>query len=515
MSESEKQFVQALISENAELRESYTALSDVLEQKDNDLIKARELIVGLQEQNAMLQEQNATLQEQIKELLARLNMNSTNSSKPPSSDGYKKKTKTRSLREKTGRKPGAQPGHKGAGFSLPPEADEIIECLPIACHDCPQADVCRMQASKVVEKRSVVDVKVLTIRTDYHQIERDCPLTHRTLRGTFPAPITSSKQYGPSVVGFAIALITDGAVSIDRTQKLMHSMTGLSISTGTIAGMLDRFAARLEDYGIVEDICDALMQQPVTNLDETSVRSGKKLYWMHNASTSDLTYQVVDESRGEEGMRRAGFLPFYPGTKIHDCWKPYWRFPGKRGLCNAHILREIKGIVDNDSSQEWAAKIASLLIRGKEEKERAIEAGKEALDDSVYEGYLAEFRQLAEEGIAQNPLEERKAGQRGRVRRSTPRRLAERLLAHAEEFCLFLKDFLVPFDNNQAERDIRHMKTKIKVSGCFRTPCGAKAFAKINSFLSTAKKQGVNVLKAIRFVLEGTPHLAIPSLATE
>ena len=508
MSKDEKQFVQALLTENAELHELYTALSYALEQKDNDLIKARELIINLQEQNAVLQEQN-------KELLARLNMNSSNSSKPPSSDGYKKPTKTKSLREKTGRKPGAQPEHDGAGFSLPPEPDEVIECLPTPCHACPHVDACQQKASKVKEKRSVVDIHIVVSRTDYHQIERVCPLSNSALRGTFPALVTSSKQYGPGVVGLAIALTTDGAVSIDRTQKLIRSMTGLSISTGAIAGVLDRFGIMLENAGIVDDIVDALMQEPVVNCDETSVRTDKRSYWLHSASTSDLTFQVVDESRGEEGMRRAGFLPFYPGTKIHDGWRAYWLFPGRRGLCNAHILREAKGIVENDPRQEWASKIVSLLIRGKEEKENAIAAGKKALDDSVYEGYLTEFRQLAEEGIAQNPLEERKPGQRGRVRRSTPRRLAERLLAYAEEFCLFLKDFLVPFDNNQAERDVRHMKTKIKVSGCFRTPRGAKAFAMINSFLSTAKKQGVSVLQAIRFVLEGTPHLAIPSLTTE
>ena len=199
MSEDEKQFVQTLITENAGLQEAYTALSHALDQKDNDLIKARELIVSLQDQNA-------ALQTQVKELLARLNMNSTNSSKPPSSDGYKKKTKTRSLREKTGKKPGAQPGHDGAGFSLPPEPDEVIECLPTVCHVCPQANVCRTRESKVVDKRSIVDVKVLTIRTDYHQIERNCPLAHRTLRGTFPVPVTSSKQYGPGMVGLAVAL---------------------------------------------------------------------------------------------------------------------------------------------------------------------------------------------------------------------------------------------------------------------------------------------------------------------
>lgn len=508
MSENEKQFVQALLTENAELHELQTALSHAVEQKDNDLIKARELIVSLQEQIA-------ALEAQIKELLARLNKDSTNSSKPPSSDAYKKKSKTKSLREKTGKKAGAQPGHAGAGFSLPPEPDEVIECLPAACHACPQADACRMQTPKIVEKRSIVDVQIVTIRTDYHQVERECPLACRILRGTFPVPVTSSKQYGPGIVGLAVALTTDGAVSIDRTQKLMHSMTGLSISTGAIAGMVDRFATILESSGIVEDIGDALMQKPVVKCDETGVRTAGRSYWLHSASTSDLTFQAVESSRGEEGMRRAGFLPFYPGTRIHDGWRAYWLFPGSHGLCNAHILREAKGIVENDPSQEWADKVVSVLIRGKKEKESAIAAGKEAFDDSVYEEYLMEFRQFAEEGIAQNPMEERKPGQRGRVRRSEPRRLAERLLAHAEEFCLFLKDFLVPFDNNQAERDVRHVKTKLKVSGCFRTPRGAKAFARINSFLSTAKKQGVNVLQAIRFALEGTPRLAIPSLATE
>ena len=265
MSENEKQFVQALLTENAELHELHTALSRAIEQKDNDLIKAREL-------NVRLQEQIVALEAQVRELLARLNMNSTNSSKPPSSDGYKKKSKTKSLREKTGKKPGAQPGHDGSGFSLPPEPDEVVECLPTACHACPQADVCRMQTPKIVEKRSVVDVQLVTIRTDYYQVERECPLACRTLRGTFPVPVTSSKQYGPGIVGLAVALTTDGAVSIDRTQKLMHSLTGLSISTGAIAGMVDRFAARLESTGIVEDICDALMQKPFVNCDETSVQ---------------------------------------------------------------------------------------------------------------------------------------------------------------------------------------------------------------------------------------------------
>ena len=265
MSEDEKQFVQALITENAGLHEMYTALSHALDQKDNDLIKARELIVSLQEQNSTLQEQN-------KELLARLNMNSTNSSKPPSSDGLQKKSRTKSLREKTGRKPGGQPGHDGAGFSLPPEPDEVIECLPSACYACPQADACRTRESKVVDKRSIVDVKVITIRTDYHQIERNCPLAHRTLRGAFPVPVTSSKQYGPGMVGLAVALTTDGAVSIDRTQKFLHALTGLRISTGAIAGMIDRFAIRIE--GIVEAIGDALMRVPVLNSNFAGGRNG-------------------------------------------------------------------------------------------------------------------------------------------------------------------------------------------------------------------------------------------------
>lgn len=257
------------------------------------------------------------------------------------------------------------------------------------------------------------------------------------------------------------------------------------------------------------------MAEPVVNCDETGLRVAGKLYWAHNVSTDKYTMQAVDEKRGEEAMRRIGFLPRYTGIVVHDGLSSYWKFQVGHGLCNAHILRELKGIEDNYSEQGWAKELSAALIRMKKARERAIAAGKEALSKASVCRYRRIFLRIIGLGIAENPLQEKKPGQRGRAGRSVPRRLADRLWSHVDEFLRFLSDWRVPFDNNQAERDLRPLKTKIKVSGCFRTARGAEAFGRIQSFLSTAKKQGTNVFEAIRYALSGMPLLAIPSLATE
>lgn len=467
----------------------------------------RGLVSELREALEVLKEQVQQLQEENKELLRRLNMNSNNSSKPPSSDGYNK-PKPVSLRKKSDRKPGAQRGHKGAGVSLPPKADKIIACVPTACANCERADFC---PSRIVETRSVVDIDVLVVREDYQQIERKCPLRHETLLGKFPVWVTSTHQYGPGVKALSLALTTDGAVSIKRTHDLLQALTGLSVSTGTIARMLKDLPATVKST--VDNIREALLKEAVVHCDETGLRTEGKLSWLHNVSTADYTFQTVDWVRGFEGMTRGGFLPHFKGIILHDCFSPYWLFPDIRhGLCNAHILRELEGIVENDASQSWAGEMMQLLRQMKRAVERAMEAGKEALSKATISRYHQRFRQLAARGIGMNPLPERKPGQRGRLKRGKSRCLAERLLTHMEEFCLFLTDWRVPFDNNQAERDLRPAKTKVKVSGCFRTLLGSQGFAAVRSFLGTAKKQGISIFHALLLALRGTPLLAIPSL---
>lgn len=477
----------------------------IIEQLRAENAELRQLVAQLQEQIRVLQEQNA-------ELLARINMNSSNSSKPPSSDGMKKPA-PKSLREKTGRKVGGQPGHKGAGFSLPEKVDSVVQCLPEACKTCERADFCQLQPQKVCETRSVVDVQIDVKRIDYERVERICPVLKEILHGEFPSCVTSSKQYGPGLQSLILALTTDGAVSIDRTHILLKALTNLSISTGTIARLIKKFSENI--VPVCENIRDRLMGESVVNCDETGLRVAGKQQWAHNVSTDKYTLQAVDEKRGENAMRRIGFLPNYTGIIVHDGLSSYWQFQVEHGLCNAHILRELKGIQENYPEQRWAKELSALLIQMKKARERAIAAGKEALSYASVYRYRRIFFRLVGCGIDKNPLKEREPGQRGRVGRSAPRRLADRLRAHADEFLRFLSDWRVPFDNNQAERDLRPLKTKIKVSGCFRTVLGAKNFGRIQSFLSTAKKQGTNVLEAIRYALSGKPLLAIPLLATE
>lgn len=465
----------------------------------------RRLVAQLQEEIRVLREQNAAL-------LARLSMNSRNSSKPPSSDGPKKPV-PQSLREKSGRKVGGQPGHKGAGFSLPEKVNSVVQCLPTVCKMCEKADFCQLQPQRVLETRSVVDVQIDVKRIDYEQVERVCPVMKETLRGVFPAWVKSSKQYGPGLMSLVLALTTDGAVSIERTHLLLKALTKLSVSTGTIARLIKDFSSDI--LPVWEKIRDALLAEEVVNCDETGLRVAGKLYWAHNISTDKYTIQAVDEKRGEEAMRRIGFLPQYTGIIVHDGLSSYWQFQVEHGLCNAHILRELKGIQENYPEQGWAKELSAALIQMKKARERAIAAGKETLSYASVYRYRRMFLRIVGQGIDENPLKEREPGKRGKVGRSAPRRLADRLWVHVDEFLRFLSDWRVPFDNNQAERDLRPLKTKIKVSGCFRTVLGAKDFGRSQSFLSTAKKQGTNVLEAIRYVLSGMPLLAIPSLATE
>ena len=479
-------------------------------QRRNDELEAEN--AALKEELSVLRQKIDFLEARIKSLTEMLKKNSSNSSKPPSSDGLKKPA-TKSLREKTGRKVGGQAGHKGSGFPLPDKVNSVVQCLPEACKMCEKADFCQLRPQRVLKTRSVVDVQIDVKRIDYEQVERVCPVLKETLEGAFPSWVTSSKQYGPGLLSLILALTTDGAVSIDRTHILLKALTDLSISTGTIATLIKKFSGSLAP--IWEKIRDTLLAEPVVNCDETGLRVAGKQYWAHNVSTDKYTLQGIDEKRGEKAMRRIGFLPHYTGIIVHDGLSSYWQFQVEHGLCNAHILRELKGIQENYPEQRWAKELSALLIRMKKARERAIAAGKEALSYASMYRYRRIFFRLVGWGIDENPQKEREPGQRGKFARSVPRRLADRLWAHADEFLRFLSDWRVPFDNNQAERDLRPLKTKIKVSGCFRTVLGAKNFGRIQSFLSTAKKQGTNVLEAIRYVLLGKPLGAIPSLATE
>ena len=445
--------------------------------------------------------------EEIAELKARLNQNSSNSSKPPSSDGFKNVPK--SLRKPSGKKPGGQLGHEGRSLQIARVPDEYISHEPENCANCPMATNCAANC-EVAETRYEIDI-IVQPKTTAHQTKRVvCPLTGVMLTGNFPENITSSTQYGVNLETFAITLNTVGMVSINRTHEILSGVFGVPISTGTISSMVSECAQTVKPS--VEEIKTAIVQQSVVHYDETGTRVDKKTIWAHVASTEKLTYIDVQEKRGKVGINAIGILLMFLGTAIHDCFAAYFSYNGIRhGLCNAHLLRELTAVWEN-TKQLWPRKLMELLLQMKHLKEELLSKRITAIPPILLEKHSREYDAILAEALEQNPIPA-KIGNR-KPKRGKTGALVDRLILRKEQYILFFTDFCVPFDNNQAERDIRMFKVKRKVSGCFRTLDGARDFAAISSYVGTARKHGVPASVAIKSALIGKPF-SVLALTTD
>jgi transposase len=443
----------------------------------------------------------AQLSRTIVELKEQLGMNSKNSSKPPSSDGP---AKPKSLRKPSGKKPGAQKGHKGNGLTLFAKPDETVIHKPIQCMGCSYANQC-ISCSKS-SARNVVDVEIKTTVTAHHTESYACLLCNNAIiSGRFPGSITSSMQYGEGVKALAIALNTEGMMSISRTHDILSAVLGLPLSTGTIARLVSGFALTVTDA--VDAIRKHLLTQPVIHCDETGTRTEGTNFWVHSACDSHNTYLSVQKKRGKEGMDHADFLPEYSGIIVHDFWKPYWKYDLTHGVCCAHLLRELNGVIDNHPVQkEWAEGIQQLLLKMNLTKGKVISKGATSLSYYHSRKFDKEYDRLMDEAKKHNPEPEKVPGKRGRKKLGTVLALIHRLIAHKTEVCLFSKNFKVPFTNNTAEQSIRMIKVKTKVSGCFRTESGAREYMTLMSYLGTAKKHGINTYNAIRAALSGNSY---------
>jgi len=433
-------------------------------------------------------------QEEISQLKEQLNKNSKNSSKPPSSDGLKKPS-PKSLRKPSGKKPGGQQGHEGKGFSITQSPDEIIDYLPTKCFGCPKQGKCT--SCGVADTRYEVDIVVSTKVIQHRSLSVVCWKTGEVLKGTFPDNITASMQYGNNLKALAIALNTVGMVSVNRTHEILSAVFSIPISTGTIHSMVRSCADKVRDT--VERIRLACIDSDLCHFDETGSRVAKKTMWFHDASNELYTYLTVSEKRGQIGMDECNVLPYFKGIAIHDCWKSYWKYSGVRhAVCCAHLLRELTGIIENYPAQIWAKQMIELLLRMKKLRDKAVASDKESLSYYHLHGFEVEYNGIIADARKQNPIKENAVKKRGRQAKGKVRALVERLSEYKESICLFTRNFIVPFDNNQAERDIRMVKVKTKVSGCFRTKDGADAFAKIMSYIGTANKHGINSFVAVK-----------------
>ena len=437
---------------------------------------------------------------EIAELKRQLNQNSRNSSKPPSSDGYKRPS-PKSLRKPSGKSVGGQKYHIGSGLSMPGEPDEIVKYEPAECAICPDRTVCTAK-NVVCDTRYEIDVQIETKTTAHQKMSVCCPGGKEALTGIFPEHIKGRLQYGVNLEALAIALNTVGMVSVNRTHEILSGEFGVPISTGTIAGMVSDCALSVAPS--VEIIKEAIKSEPLIHSDETGVDVDKTTAWAHVACTDKLTHIDVQEKRGQVGIDAIGILVAYMGTLVHDCFAPYFHYALRHGLCVAHLLRELAGIADN-YGQSWAQSMIDLLVAMKRTKEKLAAAGRTGASPYYIRKYSRMYDKITVAALQENPVMVREPGQRGRIKRGKPGALADRLVLHKDKYMLFFVDFTVPFDNNQAERDIRMFKVKLKVSGCFRTMRGAKEFAAISSYVNTARKHGLCAFHAIKGALVGMP----------
>ena len=471
-----------------------------LEKKQSEQIEQLTRIIStltqtIEDLKRMLSDQSET----IEKLQEQLNKNSRNSSMPPSSDGYKKPA-PKSLRQKSGKKVGGQKGHKGQTLKITTKPDTVIPHFPSACSGCPQYEQCCKAAHKV-ETRRVADASVEIRVTAHEAMEVCCPLCGASLRGTFPEDVKAPIQYGKTLQALVVAFNTVGAVSVSRIHDLFGNVFGIPLSTGTIHNMIHQCAEKLSDT--MDAIRGHIKDLDVAHFDETGGRVNGRLYWVHVASNQDSTYLYLSNKRGQRGMEEGKVLPNFHGIAIHDCWPAYWKYDVKHGVCCAHLLRELNGVEENHPSQKWPKAFRNLLLKMKAAKDEAVLSGLDQLEADVIEKFDRAYDRIIKKAYRENPVQENASGRRGRPKRGKILSLIDRLRDLKESVCLFVKNFVVPFDNNQAERDLRMIKVKAKVSGCFRTEEGAKDFLKIMSYTGTAKKQGVNPFHAILLALSG------------
>jgi transposase len=453
----------------------------------------------IQEQREMIGQLTARIQE-LEDQLAK---NSSNSGKPPSSDGLKKKPVPKSLRQKGQRQTGGQPGHAGHTLEMVSEPAHI-EVHRLA--HCPQCDH-DLSAAQVldVERRQVFDVPPVVIEVTEHQVPVVCcPHCQTRVTAAFPADVTQPVQYGARLKAQAVYLNGYQLLPVARTCEVFEDLYGHRPSEAFVLSATGALHEQLDPA--LRVIRDQIVQAEVVHADESGLRVEGKLNWLHVLATERLTHYAVHPKRGQVAMRDIGLLDEYQGRAIHDALAAYFQFDNcTHALCNAHHLRELR-FVTEQYQQNWAGEIAQLLLDIKAEVAQTVEAMSLPPDRLAY--YEARFDHLLQVGFEANPPPEAPpATKRGRKKQSPPKNLLDRLSKYKAETLAFMHDFRVPFDNNLAERDLRMIKVKQKVSGTFRTRSGAEIFCDIRSYISTVRKQGQNVLSALHDALLACPFI--------
>lgn len=443
------------------------------------------------------------LAEQVEGLQEKLKKNSSNSSLPPSSDRFGRQKRTRSLRQKSRKKPGGQKGHPGQTLSLVANPDETVIHPVQSCEYC-QRDLREVQSLRQ-ERRQVIILPIKRrLVIEHHNESKCCPRCATVTVAPFPQDVKAPIQYGADIAAVAVYLCCQQLQPLGRTAQIMSDLLDCPLSAGTVLAMTQRCARQLVD--IEEQIKAALIGAKVTHHDETGCYVGGRRWWWHSCGTATLTHYAVHAKRGRQAMDAIGILPARRGISIHDDWASYWSYENcEHGSCNVHHLRDLKYQAE-EKQQSWAADLIKALLDMKEAVEQARAQGQTSVDPGLRAGLLSRYEKAIAAGYEAHPLPPAPARpKRGKRKQSPARNLLDRLSKHQDAVLRFLDNFDVPFDNNLAERDIRMVKLKQKISGCFRSTGGAEGFARIRGYLSTLRKQAMNLLLSLEQTLLGYP----------
>jgi transposase len=455
-----------------------------------------EEIALLRKENTQLKADIAVLRKLLQEALDKLKKNSSNSSKPPSTDIVRK---TVSLRTSSSKSLGGQKGHLGSTLEKSLEIDQII-VHAVECCSCCGEDLKNVNLDRITSHQ-VFDLPQIKLKVIEHQAEvKSCPNCAKENKAIFPTYASQPTQYGSNLKAFACYLSSYQFIPYQRCSKLIQDLTGHRISKASLVKFNASFSAQLAPF--ITALKEELILSPQVHFDETGYYYSNKRNWLHVACNEQMTYFFPHPKRGKEAMDDMGILNHYKGRAMHDFWVSYMdeSFDCQHDLYNVHHLRDFTFCEENEKST-WAKEMKNHLLKMKKSVDESIVKGLQNVPKSEEQYLLLHYDTLLEKGKLEHPLPDKIPGKKGRTKKSKSRNMLERFENHKESIVGFLKDFQIPFSNNLAEQAVRMMKVQQKISGCFRSENGAEAFANARSYIDTIRKKEIDIIDAISLAI--------------